>query len=66
MNSSKEKKPAKTCYSHIGGKLGTMLMNAFITKGWLAKEKPTDKHYYITEEGEKEFARIGVDISEIK
>jgi hypothetical protein len=59
-------KPAKTCYSHIGGKLGTLLMEAFIDKGWLAKSRSSEKHFYITELGEKEFEKLGIDTSEIK
>lgn len=59
-------KPAKTCYSHLGGKLGTLLLEQFIEKGWIAKEKASDKNYYITPTGEKEFAKLGVDLSLIK
>lgn len=46
------KKPAKTCYSHLGGKLGTLLLENFIEKGWIAKDNSADKHYHITELGE--------------
>jgi hypothetical protein len=61
-----EAKPAKTCFSHIGGKLGVLLMENFIDKGWLAKNNPNDKHFYITELGEKQFKKMGVDVSQIK
>jgi len=59
-------KPAKTCYDHLGGKLGTLLLKQFIDKGWIAKDKAYDKHYYITETGEAEFTKLGVDLSLIK
>lgn len=59
-------KPAKMCYSHIGGKLGQLLAEAFIEKGWIAKDGPDNKHYYITPVGEKELKRIGVDLTQIK
>lgn len=59
-------KPAKTCYSHLGGKLGTLLLEQFIEKGWIAKEQASDKQYYITSKGEKEFTKLGVDLSLIK
>ena len=59
-------KPAKMCYSHIGGKLGQLLVETFVEKGWITKKDPADKHYYITEIGLKEFGKLGVDISEIK
>jgi predicted transcriptional regulator len=61
-----DKKPAKLCYTHIGGKLGILLLEKFIDKGWLAKDKPTDKHFYITDKGKKEFTKLGIDISQIK
>jgi hypothetical protein len=62
----KEELPAKVCYSHIGGKLGALLMEAFHDKGWIARHKATDKHFYITEVGMKEFRKLGIDLSEIK
>ncbi len=61
-----DKKPAKTCYSHIGGKLGTLLLEQFIDKGWIAKEKSSDKHFFITDKGQKEFTKLGLDLSKIK
>ncbi|WP_114788843.1 hypothetical protein U0035_04440 [Niabella yanshanensis] len=65
MKQSANKKPAKSCYNHIGGKLGELLMEQFVVKGWIAKEVPADKHFYITEKGEREFARLGIDLSQI-
>lgn len=59
-------KPAKTCYSHLGGKLGSLLLEQFIEKQWIAKAEPVDKQYYITPLGEKEFAKLGIDLSLIK
>jgi len=59
-------KPAKMCYEHIGGKLGQLLAITFAEKGWIAKQKPTDKHFYITDSGQKEFEKLGVDLSQIK
>jgi hypothetical protein len=59
-------KPAKVCFGHIGGKLGILLMETFADKGWIAKEKSSDKHFYITDKGQKEFAKLGLDLSQIK
>ncbi|WP_264554065.1 ArsR family transcriptional regulator [Flavobacterium sp. N2038] len=59
-------KPAKMCYSHIGGKLGQLLAITFAEKGWIAKNTPADKHFYITDLGQKEFEKLGIDLSEIK
>ncbi len=58
-----EKKTAKLCYEHIGGKLGNLLLEQFVTKGWLAKTNVTDKNFYITEKGTLEFAKLGIDLS---
>lgn len=59
-------KPAKMCYEHIGGKLGQLLVENFAEKGWITKNNPTDKNYYITDLGQKEFEKLGIDISKIK
>lgn len=58
--------PAKMCYEHIGGKLGQLLAANFAEKGWIAKKMPSDKHYFITELGQTEFQKLGIDLSEIK
>lgn len=66
MEATNDFKPAKLCFEHIGGKLGTLLLDLFIDKGWLAKHKPGDKHFYITADGEAGFAGIGLDVTSIK
>jgi hypothetical protein len=66
MEKSTKQKPAKLCYEHIGGKLGQLLAETFTDKGWIAKNNPTDKHFYITDLGQKEFEKLGVDIGKIK
>jgi DNA-binding PadR family transcriptional regulator len=66
MTATKDIKPAKLCFEHIGGKLGMLLLDTFIEKSWIAKENPTDKHYYITDKGQKEFTKMGLDLSQIK
>jgi DNA-binding PadR family transcriptional regulator len=63
---SLNQKPAKVCYEHLGGKLGQLLKENFANKGWIAKKKPTDKHFYITDLGQKEFEKLGIDLSQIK
>lgn len=59
-------KPAKLCYEHIGGKLGELLANAFIEKGWIARDGGDHKHYYITSTGEQALTAMGIDLSLIK
>jgi len=66
MKEHSDKKPAKTCYNHIGGKLGSLLLEQFIEKGWIAKEKSGDKHFYITGVGQTEFTKLGIDLTQIK
>jgi DNA-binding PadR family transcriptional regulator len=61
-----EKKLAKPCYTHVGGTLGRLLLEQFVKKGWIKKNKPSDKYFFITEKGEKEFTKLGVDLSEVK
>ncbi|BAP32312.1 ArsR family transcriptional regulator [Chryseobacterium sp. StRB126] len=66
MNKSTGRKPAKACYEHIGGKLGQLLLEQFVEKGWITKDNPADRHYYITDKGIKEFTKLGLDLSQIK
>jgi len=66
MTAIKDIKPAKLCFEHIGGKLGELLLETFIDKKYIAKDKPINKHFYITEKGQKEFTKMGLDLSQIK
>ncbi|AWK06934.1 ArsR family transcriptional regulator [Flavobacterium crocinum] len=66
MSIESSAKPAKKCYEHLGGKLGELLLENFADKKWIAKKSPSDKHFYITELGEKEFTKLGIDLSKIK
>jgi hypothetical protein len=38
MKTTKEIKPAKLCFEHIGGKLGMLLMDTFIKKTGLSRK----------------------------
>ncbi len=66
MKNNDKLKPAKLCYEHIGGKLGQLLLEALIEKGWLAKTDPSDKNLYITALGESQLTAFGIDLSQIK
>jgi len=66
MNKPTGRKPAKPCYEHIGGKLGQLLLEQFVEKGWIAKDNPADQQYYITDKGVEEFTKLGLDLSQIK
>lgn len=65
MKKESAKRNAKTCYEHLGGKLGALILEQFVKKGWLAKEKDTDKNYFITDLGEVEFEKLGVDLEKL-
>ncbi len=43
-----------------------MLLEKFVENGWLTKDNQSDKHFYITEKGNVEFGKLGIDISQIK
>lgn len=66
MNKSTGRKSVKPCYEHIGGKLGQLLLEQFVEKGWIAKDNPSDRQYYITDKGAEEFTKLGLDLSKIK
>ncbi|PSL50142.1 hypothetical protein CLV51_1011486 [Chitinophaga niastensis] len=61
-----DKIPAKLCYNHLGGKLGSLLLDNFIEKGWIARDLSSEKHYYITEAGDKGLKKMGIDTALIK
>lgn len=65
MATTKVNIPAKPCYSHIGGRLGTLLMEQFITKGWIKKKNEGDRNYYITSKGITALTGMGIDLSQI-
>lgn len=55
--------PAKRCHSHIGGQLGTLLMEHFITVKWVEPVEGNERLFAITTKGKKGFAEMGVDVS---
>jgi predicted transcriptional regulator len=63
MEKISERKSAKLCYEHIGGKLGSLLLEQFVINGWLTKDDTKDKHFYITEKGTQEFTKLGIDLT---
>ena len=66
MNEISEKKHAKLCYEHIGGKLGELLLQKFVANGWLIKDELNKKEFYITEKGTKGFVELGINLSQLK
>ena len=60
MKNNDKVKSAKLCYEHIGGKLGKLLLEVLITKGWQAKTDPSDRDLYITELGESQLTAFAL------
>ncbi len=42
--------PVKSCYSHIGGWLGNLLMEQFIEKEWVKKTESNERLYITAQE----------------
>ncbi|CAI6082321.1 hypothetical protein PAECIP112173_03520 [Paenibacillus sp. JJ-100] len=55
---------ARTCYSHLAGKLGTSLCEAFLKRGYLSEQENNahSKEFLITEEGEQWFTTFGIQL----
>lgn len=66
MNEVTVKKHAKLCYEHVGGKLGELLLQNFIAKGWLVKDELNKKEFLITEKGTKGFLELGINLAQLK
>jgi len=52
---------ARTCYSHLAGRLAVNIVDALQTRGLLIGE---DNRFAITQRGRAWFARLGIDITE--
>jgi predicted transcriptional regulator len=61
MEKSNEMKGRK-CYDHLGGKLGAILLNNLLEKNWIELEEDKTTVYIITEKGEREFKKMGIEI----
>ncbi len=53
MKNLEELKPAKACYNHLGGKLGTLLFDMFIEKSRIAKQNSEDKTFSLLQRDKK-------------
>lgn len=59
-----EQKQIKSCFSHLGGKFGNRLAVRFEALGWIEQDSQS-KHFLITDKGEKEFTKLGIDLSDL-
>ena len=51
---------ARSCYGHLGGKLGNRLFERMIELGWFEKEEERSTVYRITDLGRAELAKLGI------
>ncbi len=55
--------PVKLCYAHIGGRLGSLLADLYISKGWIVPVEGNERWYSISAKGKKAFKELGLDLS---
>jgi len=66
-NTPMKLRAARTCYDHIAGRLGVLLHNYFKAAGWIsAASTDTERAYDVTPKGTKQFALLGIDVSETR
>jgi predicted transcriptional regulator len=61
MEKNKEIKGRK-CYDHLGGKLGTVLLENLLENNWIKLEENKTTVYIVTEKGKKEFKKMGIEL----
>ncbi|MDR2021166.1 MAG: hypothetical protein LBQ14_10440 [Treponema sp.] len=61
MEKNKEIKGRK-CYDHLGGKLGSILLNSLLENNWIELGRNKITIYIVTEKGKKEFKKIGIEL----
>ena len=57
---------ARSCYGHLGGKLGNRLFERLIELGWFELEEGRATVYKVTEKGYGELAKLGIDLDPIE
>lgn len=54
---------ARTCYDHLAGKLGVLLTETFIEKGYLHEE---ENNFLVTKDGEQFFHDFNIDLDALR
>lgn len=63
MKGAEAKTPtARSCYGHLGGKLGNRLFERLIELGWFEREANKLTVYRITEKGMQALEGLGVSL----
>jgi hypothetical protein len=60
-----KKYTAKSCYGHLGGKLGDLLFERLIDLNWFELRQGAGTVYEITEKGAVELTRLGIDLAKV-
>jgi len=59
----RSKKPTgRRCYDHLGGRLGSELLEFYLGQGWIELDEGKSTVYVITEKGYEEFRKMGLNI----
>lgn len=58
----RKKFKARTCYGHLGGKIGNRLFERLVELNWFQPEEGRSTVYVLTEKGHKELAKLGVQL----
>ncbi len=62
MNDTR-KMTVRSCYCHLGGKLGNQLFSQLIKLGWFEKLSDKATVYQVTDKGYKELKKLGLDLN---
>lgn len=68
INRNSPNRSARSCYDHLAGVAGVELLDQFVFDGWLVRNGGPDERpiYEPTDDGERAFARLGVDLDAIR
>jgi DNA-binding transcriptional ArsR family regulator len=68
INRNSPNRSARSCYDHLAGVAGVELLDQFIFDRWLVRNGGPDERpiYEPTEDGERAFARLGIDLNQIR
>jgi predicted transcriptional regulator len=53
---------ARTCYGHLGGKIGNRLFERLVELNWFQPEEGKSTVYVVTEKGYEELTKLGVQL----
>jgi DNA-binding transcriptional ArsR family regulator len=57
---------ARSCYDHIAGALGVSLHDVLVAQGWLTSDGARSSAYSLTQNGERELAKMGIDVARLR